>query len=108
MKRMSAAVYGQRVLSARAFAFAPSGPVAVITRLEGLCAQAAAIKTAPLHKTQKTTGRVRFTASLERDIIGIGEYRAGMTFDSAMRAKVDYNFLTAQDLRRELIRVDHG
>jgi hypothetical protein len=41
-------------------------------------------------------------------MIGIGEYRAGVTFDSASGAKVDYNFLTAQDLRRELIRVEHG
>jgi len=95
MNRMSAAVYGQRVLSALAFALAPSGPVAVIMLLERPRAQAAVAMTAPPHKTRKTIGRVRFTTRLERDIIGLGEYRARMTFDSTDGAKVGYNFLTA-------------
>lgn len=39
--------------------------------------------------------RVRFTAGLELDMIGIGEYRACMTFDSGDGVKVGYKLLTA-------------
>jgi hypothetical protein len=51
---------------------------------------------------------MRFKTGFERDMIGYGEYQARMTFDSAGAAKVDYNFLTAQDLRPHRVCANHG
>ena len=99
MKRMSAAVYGQRTLSARALAFAASGPVAVRMAFERVpCAQAATTMAAK--RRIGRSRRVRFTAGLESDRIGIGEYRTCTTFDSGDGVKVGYKFLTELDLRR--------
>src|SRR5690348_4034664 len=59
MKWMSAAVYGQRALSARAFAFAPSGPGVNATAFERECVHAAARPS--VRRTKRAWGRRRFT-----------------------------------------------
>ena len=94
MKWMSAAVYGYRALSARALALAASGPVAVRMAFERApCAQAA--KTTAARRRIWKSRRVRFTAGLELDMIGTGEYRTCTTFDSGDGVKVGYKLLTA-------------
>src|SRR5690349_6343692 len=65
MKWMSAAVYGQRALSARAFAFAASAPVRLVCALPAHATTTAV--TAIADRTVKNLVRLRFTAGLERE-----------------------------------------
>src|SRR5262245_54850312 len=70
MKRMSASVYGQRALSALAFAFAASGPMAVADARERAAPTQAVVTTATAKNTRVVVARVVLMTTEERQRSG--------------------------------------